>query len=566
MKAIFNLRKHSYLKTIGTLLIAVALIAGVVGCEGEGEPEYALTMAENPAGCGTATDETGTSPYAEGTVVDIKAVADDCCRFVDWTAPAGTFNNTAAAETTFTMPARDVTVTANFEPVPPDHFKFYEVDDETAPNVEEVVQLTDQFGTVNNATVGEAVFFGNPVEKVHGDITTPIADLNRHYTLYELELQGEPQGYRVMVNNQFQDDVELTVYGPFYLAVPTQKEDHEAPVCLNHFLVYEANGPVVNDEVVLSDQFIQDQVAVPYEPVLFANPVQKTVGSVVTDIEKPNEHWVLYDIEGPPIEKSGLQITNQFGPQTLDLLNPEYLAVPSQKISWEQPLDHFKTYWAIWGEEPPMYEVPVQLEDQFVTINAIVNEPYLFANPTHKVVFPEEEWTPISHPNYHLTFYDIEHDGDLLVWEVTVDNQFGNGQVLYVDGPFYLAVPTLKFSHGPPVGLDHFLVYRVVDYVGSPLEIPVLIGDQFIEYGETVVYAPMYFAIPAQKIHGDVVTDIKNPDDHLVFYGIDGIYPWHADDLPIVNQFGDQYLDVWEDEGNFLGVPSEKKAWEIAGG
>ena len=42
MKAIFNLRRHSYLKTIGTFLIAVALIAGVVGCEGEGEGEEVL--------------------------------------------------------------------------------------------------------------------------------------------------------------------------------------------------------------------------------------------------------------------------------------------------------------------------------------------------------------------------------------------------------------------------------------------------------------------------------------------------------------------------------------------
>ena len=152
MKAIFSLRRHSYLKTIGTFLIAVALIAGVAGCEGEAE--YELTMAVSPAGGGTATDETGTSPYAEGTVVDIKAVPPDpCYRFVNWQAPDGTFGDANNATTTFTMPARDVTVTANFEPVPPDHFKFYEVDWETAPDLGMDVQLVDQFGTFN-ATVG----------------------------------------------------------------------------------------------------------------------------------------------------------------------------------------------------------------------------------------------------------------------------------------------------------------------------------------------------------------------------------------------------------------------------
>jgi hypothetical protein len=332
MKIMFSSRRHDCIVAISCFLIAVALITGVVGCEGENEFEYDLTMAVNPAATGTVTDETGTSPYAEGTDVDIKAVAADCYRFVIWTAPNGTFGNATASETTFTMPARDVTVTANFELVPPDHFKFYDVEWGTAPDIGIDVQLVDQFGSID-ATVGKAVSFGTPVEKVHADIPTPIEDLDRHYTLYDLLLKGEPQEYRVIINNQFQGDVELTVFGPYYLAVPTQQEDHEIPVCLNHFLVYDAYGPVVDDEVVLTDQFIRDEVAVVYQPYLFANPVQKTVGTEVTDIEDPDEHWVLYDIEGSSIDKK-IQIDNQFGPQTLDLLQPEYLAVPSQKIEW----------------------------------------------------------------------------------------------------------------------------------------------------------------------------------------------------------------------------------------
>ena len=332
MKILLSSRRHDYIVVVNLFLIAVTLAAGVVGCEGENELEYDLTTAVNPAATGTVTDETGTSPYAEGAVVDIKAVAADCYRFVSWTAPDGTFGNATAAETTFTMPAHDVTVTANFELVPSDHFKFYDVEWQTALDIGIDVQLVDQFGAID-ATVGKAVSFGNPVEKVHADILTPIGDLNRHYTLYDLSYEGEPQEYRVTVNNQFQDNVELTVFGPYYLAIPTRKENHDMPVCLNHLLVYDAYGPVVNDEVVLSDQFIQDEVAVLYQPYLFANPAQKTVVTEVTEIEDPNEHWVLYDIEGSSIDKN-IQIDNQFGPQTLDLLQPEYLVVPSQKIEW----------------------------------------------------------------------------------------------------------------------------------------------------------------------------------------------------------------------------------------
>jgi hypothetical protein len=80
-----------------------------------GGVEYDLTMAVSPTGTGTATDVTNASPYAEGIVVSIKAVPAAGYHFVNWTAPTGSFANANAAETSFTMPGQDVTVTANFE-------------------------------------------------------------------------------------------------------------------------------------------------------------------------------------------------------------------------------------------------------------------------------------------------------------------------------------------------------------------------------------------------------------------------------------------------------------------
>jgi len=76
---------------------------------------YNITMAVAPTGTGTATDVTNASPYAEGVAVSIKAVPATGYRFVNWAAPAGSFSNANAEMTTFTMPAEDVTVTANFE-------------------------------------------------------------------------------------------------------------------------------------------------------------------------------------------------------------------------------------------------------------------------------------------------------------------------------------------------------------------------------------------------------------------------------------------------------------------
>ena len=76
---------------------------------------YNLTMAVAPVGTGTATDQTNSSPYAEGVAVSIKAVPAAGYRFVNWTATAGSFADATDDTTSFTMPGQDVTVTANFK-------------------------------------------------------------------------------------------------------------------------------------------------------------------------------------------------------------------------------------------------------------------------------------------------------------------------------------------------------------------------------------------------------------------------------------------------------------------
>jgi len=80
--------------------------------------EYHLTMAVNPPGTGTATDQTGMSPYEVDEPVAIEAVANTGYWFVEWTADppeaSDGFADAELAETIFTMPACNVTVTASF--------------------------------------------------------------------------------------------------------------------------------------------------------------------------------------------------------------------------------------------------------------------------------------------------------------------------------------------------------------------------------------------------------------------------------------------------------------------
>ena len=558
MRRILSLRKHHYIARVGIVLIAIALIVGTLSCGPA--TKYSLTMAVNPASSGTAQDLTGTSPYAANTKVDIKATALGSYTFVKWTAPAGTFANPNAATTTFTMPAQNVTATANFVG-PLDHFKCYGVDNATS--VGKNVTLTDQFISIN-ATVGEAVAFANPTEKVYGQMTTLISNPDHHLTFYMITYVGEPGAWYVEVKNQF-GTYNLTVFGPIALLVPTQKlvpGGHQPPLSLDHYLLYEVdNGPLVDVSVGLKDEFGNDPSAVVGQAILFANPVQKTLGTTVTNITHPDEHLVFYGISGCNASYQQVNVVNQFNAQTQTLnLGDDpavLLGVPSEKLSFAPVLDHFTCYPLAQGA--PVDKV-VHLKDQFVDIDATVMYPVEFCNPAEKWHGAEHRW--ILQPDYHLTVYSLEGVTPHM-WYVEFQNQFGP-QSMYVYGPTFLAVPTQKLFpilHAPPVGLDHYLIYEVAGV--SPLQESVSLTDEFVTDDYVTVSNATAFANPVQKTVDGVVTPIENPKEHLVFYWISGDPVTYPPVVQVANQFlvGPTYYDL-TDRANMLAVPSLKLYWE----
>jgi len=129
-------------------------------------PTYVLTLDVEPEQGGNATDMTDTGPYEEGDVVNIKAEANDGFEFVNWTSEEGTFDDDEAEETTFTMPAENVTVTANFEIVstttPENYFTF---DSATGTitgydsNGPKDVVIPSQIGGVDVTAIGSMAFF-----------------------------------------------------------------------------------------------------------------------------------------------------------------------------------------------------------------------------------------------------------------------------------------------------------------------------------------------------------------------------------------------------------------------
>ena len=518
-------------------------------------PVFDLVMLADPSLGGTATDLTGSSPYAQSAVVDIQAIAAAGYHFDGWTAPAGTITTPNAATTTFIMPDENAEVTADFAPGPGplDHFTGYWVDWDTSPYIGEEVYLEDQFISLE-AVVHNAIAFGNPADKLHDEVLTPIQNPNHHLTIYDISYEVLEQEWYVEVDNQFGPQ-QFTVWGPIGLAVPTQKEGHDAPVNLDHYLVYIIwEAPAIGVTVGLQDQWLAIEEVVVYEPVLFANPVRKTHGDTVTEIWNPDEHVVIYSI-GEVDFATEIQVVNQFGEQTLDLYGPDFLAVPSEKTYWEgppPPLDHFRAYWAEDVTGLPVGEV-VLLEDQFDVVEAVVANAALFCNPVEK--WHDGLPTEIINPDHHLTIYSIEVP-EWKEWTVLVDNQFGTQQFT-VFGPVGLAVPTQKEDHAPPLGLDHYLLYEVV--AGSPVNVVVDLFDQFLNQPGVMVYEPVLFANPVRKTHDGMITEIENPDGHLVFYQTDhGLF---TTEIPIINQFGEQTLSIHLSE--YLAVPSEKIGFTV---
>jgi hypothetical protein len=111
MKTIFGLRGYQYLARVGTFLIMVALIGGMVGCGGS--DEYDLTITSTGGGSVTTPGE-GIFTYPAGMTVNLVATPDAGYPFMRWAGDVGTIPDVNAAATTITMNG-DYSITANFE-------------------------------------------------------------------------------------------------------------------------------------------------------------------------------------------------------------------------------------------------------------------------------------------------------------------------------------------------------------------------------------------------------------------------------------------------------------------
>jgi hypothetical protein len=210
-------------------------------------------------------------------------------------------------------------------------------------------------------------------------------------------------------------------------------------VPLDHFKCYDAGLTYpLGETVSLNDQFAGDFEAKVQEKERVCNPVSKNGEGILHE----DHHLAFYRlVSGYEEFPARVDVSNQFGEQTLELGPPQSLAVPTRKlVPGDHPepegLDHFACY-QVEGEAPNEL---VNLADQFhEELKVRVGEPTLLCNPTSKL--HGNTAARIQHPEAHLVCYRLGE-----TFPVTMENQFEKDQLL-VGGGKRLCVPSEKEIH-----------------------------------------------------------------------------------------------------------------------
>ena len=227
-------------------------------------------------------------------------------------------------------------VFAQSEP-PLEHFQCYVVL-KADPPVDVRVGLLDQFNDPERVDVVRARRFCNPAGKLHRNEFSPVRDDRQHLLFYATFPQAAPVRV-VALSNQFNRVGSAQqlwwLREAVALAVPTHKPPHDRPEGLDHYRCYAASGDPVSEVVGLVDQFLPGGGRVILHPVLFCNPVQKTLLDTgeVTPVLNPEQHLACYSMTRARFQTSR-DVINQFGAQVLALGPADTLCVPTRKLGF----------------------------------------------------------------------------------------------------------------------------------------------------------------------------------------------------------------------------------------
>jgi hypothetical protein len=217
----------------------------------------------------------------------------------------------------------------------------------------------------------------------------------------------------------------------------------QVPTTWDHYKVYNAtpNHMVPIPPVVLADQFQTTTHNVQFLDY-FMPPTEKHLlpppGSFL--INEPALHYSWWRIS-PSTFGALVAAQNQFGDQTLNVTEAEYLLNPTLKNQTGAPpvRNHYKCYRCT-GQ--PINR-DVRLIDQFDTWQTPVLFPRYLCNPTAKQIQGQPPH-PIVDATRHYICYDIQPDPALFPASIT--DQFVNNVPIELQPGIMLCVPTRKLG------------------------------------------------------------------------------------------------------------------------
>jgi len=255
-----------------------------------------------------------------------------------------------------------------------------------------------------------------------------------------------------------------------------------------------------------------------------AVPISGAAVSGIIDYVPPTPtqlHYKCYDIEeiAGPTEFPVVNVTNQFGTETMQIIKPKYLCTPADKqISQDAIRDwvdyddnHFKCYEAIELTDP-VPKSPFEVTDQFETETLQLSEPQLLCTPAAKGLIGPPEPVQPANTSQHYKCYGITPVGpEPPLPVVYVNDQFGE-EILNVTNPQMLCTQTSPPLVGGDAELtgvqgDHLKCYGLE---GADVAMPkpeVMVNDQFgLEMLN--ILNPHVFCTPAIK---EIVQAVPQP-------------------------------------------------------
>lgn len=221
-----------------------------------------------------------------------------------------------------------------------------------------------------------------------------------------------------------------------------------------HFKVYVISEEEVGFQARVEDQFARDA----FKPIVlknlthFANPANKSKTTRLPREPQQGDqdfdwHFNWYKIDHQPEPPRQVIVDNQFGLQTFNIGQPEFLLVPTKKDNHAQPqgLDHYKAYRITQDANNPRPRVT--LADQFGTTPHQVLSAEFFCAPVIKEVIDASgnpRRTPRVDDDKHLVAYIIDNAGQRRA--LMSDDQFIVPTRLTPRGSTHLLVPTTKES------------------------------------------------------------------------------------------------------------------------